>query len=139
MKLYLSGPISGVPDGNQAHFNEAECRLSPFFSVVNPKNLSACSDRSCAPQDARYPGDHSWECWLRYDLKAMLDCDAVAMLAGWQSSKGAALEVEVARRVGMKTRSWWVWYGSQQIGIGNIQTEFLRHPVLSKWDIPPLS
>lgn len=39
---------------------------------------------------------------MRNDLKALLDCDALALLDGWQQSAGAHLEMHVAHRVGME-------------------------------------
>ena len=36
------------------------------------------------------------------DLKALLDCDAIALIDGWQESAGAHLEMHVAHRVGMR-------------------------------------
>ena len=48
---------------------------------------------------------HTWECYLRHDLVAMLACDAVAMLDGWETSHGARLEHATAVACGMA-----VWY-----------------------------
>ena len=42
-----------------------------------------------------------WAWYLRRDLAALLGCDAVALLPGWQDSKGACLERHVAEQLGM--------------------------------------
>lgn len=38
---------------------------------------------------------------MRRDTAALMDCDAVATLPGWEHSKGARLEVLIAERLGM--------------------------------------
>lgn len=89
MKIYISGPMSGYPELNFPAFNEAAAQLRALgHEVVNPAEL----------------GEHAdwvWADYLRRDLKVLLDCDAVYALAGWRESKGASLECEVARRLGM--------------------------------------
>jgi hypothetical protein len=50
-------------------------------------------------------GGHQWGCYLRGDLAALLGCDAILMLPGWESSHGARLELTVASAVGL--RVWW--------------------------------
>jgi DNA recombination-dependent growth factor C len=36
------------------------------------------------------------------NLKALLDCDTIAMLDGWMDSNGAHLEMHIAHRVGIR-------------------------------------
>lgn len=51
-----------------------------------------------------------WADYLRKDLIAMLtDCTAVATLPGWESSRGALLEVHVAGALGMRVESVDSW------------------------------
>lgn len=38
---------------------------------------------------------------MRRDIAALMDCDTVATLPGWEHSKGARLEVLIAERLGM--------------------------------------
>lgn len=47
-------------------------------------------------------GGHVWGCYLRGDLAALLDCDAILMLPGWEHSHGARLELAVAAAVGLR-------------------------------------
>ena len=44
----------------------------------------------------------TWELCLRADLREMCTCDAIALMPGWESSKGANLELHVAHRLGME-------------------------------------
>ena len=43
----------------------------------------------------------SWEDYMRNDLKALLDCTHLALLPGWEKSKGAHLELHIAHRLAM--------------------------------------
>ena len=38
---------------------------------------------------------------MRRDIAALMDCDTVATLPGWEHSKGAHLEVLIAQHLGM--------------------------------------
>jgi hypothetical protein len=89
-RIYISGPMSGLPELNFPAFAAESARLRALgYEVVNPAELSL------------EPGAGWHEC-LRADLKALLDCDALALLDGWQRSAGAHLEMHVAHRVGME-------------------------------------
>lgn len=88
--LYLSGPMTGLPKLNFPDFHAAAARLRALgYSVINPAELNAG------------PGSKSWYECMRTDLKALLDCDAIVLLDGWQQSAGAHLEIHVAHRVGI--------------------------------------
>lgn len=88
-RIYLSGPMSNMPDFNFPAFNAEADRLRALgYDVVNPVDINP---------DTTTPYN---EC-LRNDLKALLDCDTIAMLEGWMNSNGAHLEMNVAHRVGI--------------------------------------
>jgi hypothetical protein len=91
--LYVSGPMTGMPDLNFPAFNEAARLLrAAGYTVTNPAELDA--------QDAGKT--LTWEQYMRRDIKALMDCDGVALLPGWTESRGANLETEIAGRLGMK-------------------------------------
>lgn len=89
MRIYISGPMSGVKDFNFPAFNAAAAELRRMgHEVVNPAEL----------------GEHAdwvWADYLKRDLKVLLDCDVVFALPGWRDSRGASLECDVASRLGM--------------------------------------
>lgn len=87
MTIYLSGRITGNPNYVQ-DFERAERQINFLHcEVVNPVKVSP------------YDENKSWSDYMKDDLKAMLDCDAIYMLKGWKRSKGARLERKLARRL----------------------------------------
>jgi hypothetical protein len=105
VKVYISGPIMDASAVQQMSFSIMESVLAgQGHEPVNPKKVSACSDQTCdrTVAEVRKDMEHSWSCYLRHDLVAMLGCDAVLMLPGWQRSHGAQLEHQVAVACGLK-------------------------------------
>lgn len=108
IKVYLSGPISTiVPDVEheelKERFNSLQKWLKRNFGhwqVVNPLTVGACEEMDCNGRP-RENYEHSWFCYLKHDLRAMLLCDAICLLPGWELSPGAKLEQDVAFRVGL--------------------------------------
>lgn len=85
--LYVSGPMSGLPELNYPEFFAAADRLRSLgFYVLNPADHG--------------PGGTWRECLAR-DLTILVHCHAVVVLDGWEKSKGARLECHVATELGM--------------------------------------
>ena len=97
-RLYLSGGITGVPDYRERFKALGALVASWGDTPVDPRRVPACPDGSCVESegDPRSNG-HTWACWLRYDLIAMLQCDGVVVMDNWRGSRGASLEVSVAQ------------------------------------------
>jgi len=90
MKLYLSGPMTHYPNLNRPAFYKAARKLRRAgYKVINPPEL-----------DAKEPYK-SWEGNLKRDLRYLTMNDAIATLSGWKKSKGANLEIYVARQLSM--------------------------------------
>lgn len=53
--------------------------------------------------DAGQGAMHDWSCYMRAGLIEMLKCDAILMMPGWTSSKGATLELYLCVSVGIPT------------------------------------
>ena len=88
-RIYLSGPMTGIADMNFPAFNTESKRLRGLgYDVVNPVDVNP--DISLG-----------WHECMRRDIAALLTCDTLALLEGWQKSAGAHLEMHVAHRVGM--------------------------------------
>jgi hypothetical protein len=112
MRLYISGPITGYPEHNRTAFSGAKLALlMAGHEVLNPHDVCTVLDihdckGPCNPSESLLP----WEDYLRADLVAMLlQCDALAMLPGWEHSRGAMLEHSVAVALGWEVRPWQLW------------------------------
>lgn len=89
-KIYLSGKISGLPICEAIkNFESAENQLKGFANIVNPMRL-------------RHDHDKSWQSYMKKDIRALIDCDAIAMLPNYESSKGALIELNLAKSLGFE-------------------------------------
>ena len=77
MKTYISGPISGRPfEEAESHFLLGEFLLrGKDRKFVNPIKL---------------PHLHgsTWKEYLKEDIVALMECDSIYMLKGWDDSAG---------------------------------------------------
>lgn len=88
-RIYLSGPMTGLKDFNYPAFNAEAARLRALgYNVENPA-------------ENPLPADAPWHMCMRAAIRQMLTCDTVAFLPGWQTSRGANVEVELAGHLKM--------------------------------------
>lgn len=86
LKVYIAGPISGVVDYKE-NFERAEKFLK---------------QRGCIPVNpAVLPDNVDYKYAIDEGLKKLMECDAIYLLRGTAASKGAAVEWNYARTVGM--------------------------------------
>ena len=91
MIAYLSGPMTGLPDNGYPAFQAAAERLrGQGVTVISPHEI--------VPPGA---APWSWEDHMRADLAALLTCDVIVLLPGWETSRGARLEKTVADALGL--------------------------------------
>ena len=88
--VYLSGPMTGLPDFNRAAFHAAAAALrEQGHVVINPAEVDLGSDAT-------------WSDYMRIHLAEIARrVTQVFVLPGWESSRGAQLEVHVARALGL--------------------------------------
>jgi len=90
-KVYLSGPMAGLPDHNFPAFHKwAKALREAGYEVINPAEINADHDGK------------TWEDCLRNDVKELCGCDAIALMPGWEKSKGENLELHIAHRLGLE-------------------------------------
>jgi hypothetical protein len=87
--IYISGPMTGLPEFNFPLFCQVAKKIvARGHIVVNPATLiEGSKDRS-----------H----YLRADLLLLVgQATAIVVLPGWGGSRGARLEVEIGRQLGL--------------------------------------
>jgi hypothetical protein len=91
LTTYVAGPMSGRKDHNFPAFFDAEAKLRRRgWIVINP-----------AAGHWNKKRDRPWRYYMIHDIAKLVHCDAVTVLPGWKKSRGARLEVTIARRLGM--------------------------------------
>lgn len=94
--VYLSGPITGMHDGNREAFAAAERILQARgYATINPHDLSP------EPIPGELEADYYERC-MELDLAALERADAIFLLPAWQASKGALREYRKAKELGLQ-------------------------------------
>ena len=92
-RVYIAGPMTGIPMYNRAAFAEAECALRRIgYEVFNP-----------AAPGPKYPDFNPNDprpVHLRRDIIELVNCDCVAVLPGYMTSFGF-IEVEIVKNLGL--------------------------------------
>lgn len=87
-KCYVAGPMTGYPELNYPLFHSTAEKLRTMgFEVVSPAELN--------PIETPYR-----EAMVR-DILALIECDHICMLDGWEKSRGASLENHIAVVLGI--------------------------------------
>lgn len=96
--IYLCGPMRSIPLYNFPAFDKARDGLKAIgYSVISPADL----DRECgfdpSTGDADNWNNDEVHACVKRDIEAILECDWVITLPGWEKSIGAKAEVGVAK------------------------------------------
>lgn len=88
-RCYISGQISGIEDIAESIFESAEEVVSKLgYIPVNPMKIE-------------HNHDKSWESFMREDIIKLMKCQVVYVLRNWRNSKGATIEVNLAKDLGI--------------------------------------
>ena len=115
--IYIAGKVTGLPDDQvQAKFRAAQAKLeAQGYSVINPFELvkSYNEHEKMAPNRNVELFSHSgrvsrhtelletWEACMRYLLPFLCIADEVHVMRCWQDSRGAIMERDTAKRLGI--------------------------------------
>lgn len=103
-RLYIAGPMSGLPDFNHPAFHDAAAKLRALgFEVENPAEN---------PE----PPCKSWLGYMRMAVPQVAKVDAVVLLPGWEQSRGARVEFALATGMGLDV-----------IRLGALLAQFVEH------------
>jgi len=85
--IYISGKITGVENFAEIFASKEQELTKQGHNVFNP---------------AKHPDMFSWQQFMELDLKALSFCDSIYMMKGWETSRGAKLELEEAMKLGLE-------------------------------------
>ncbi len=93
LKVYLAGPMTGLPRWNFDAFAEAAAWLRARGAVVTSPHEIDLADGFDPDSDG---ADFDLRRALERDVEAVLAADVVALLPGWETSPGVMVEVLTA-------------------------------------------
>lgn len=90
MKIYIAGPMTGLPEMNYPAFNRAAAAWrAAGWDVLNPAES--------------FNGDPTlpYEQYVAHDIDLLRQCDAIALLPGWNGpgARGSVWECQVALKL----------------------------------------
>lgn len=89
-RIYIAGPMTGLPDFNFPAFNDMAAILRGLgYHVENPAEHGVVEGAE-------------WADYLRHDIARLATCEALVLLPGWPWSRGALLEVHIAKALGIQ-------------------------------------
>ena len=96
MRIYLSGKITGrEKEDYTRQFARAESFYKTGgFDVVNPVSIGE--------EVLKLNPNAEWQDFMIRDLEALRTCTHIALLEGWEESKGAKMEKAEAEKMGLE-------------------------------------
>ncbi len=92
-RVYIAGAMSGHSDNNYPAFHAAARQLRAMgFEVENPAENPA-------------PACGSWLAYMRMAVVQVSRVDALVLLPGWEKSKGARVEFNLAVGLGLSVQT----------------------------------
>lgn len=86
-RIYIAGPMTGFDELNFPAFHAAAARIRALgHDAINPAEINPDASMS-------------WHDCMKTDIAALVTCDAIHLLDGWEKSKGATLEAHIAERL----------------------------------------
>lgn len=104
MSTYISGPMTGYPDYNRPAFHAAEAAIrgakGRHWNVDNPASLDLGPEAK-------------WQDYMRRHIVTIgTRVSEMVVLPGWECSRGARLEVDLAHALGIPVVPLAVFLGS---------------------------
>lgn len=88
MHIYVSGPMTGLPEYNYPAFNYLAAELrADGHEVCNPAEFFGGDATRTRAE------------YIRESVVQLLECDMVVTLPGWELSEGACLEIQLAKEL----------------------------------------
>lgn len=93
--VYLSGPMTGLPEYNRPAFFQASARLRKEFPEAFVHN----------PARINLPLNATWADYMRLNLHRLTYATEIRLLPGWEASSGARIETLIGALLDMPIRT----------------------------------
>ena len=113
--VYISGPVTGIANGNRDAFFDMEERLNKWADGADyedadgswmPVKLEVINPQAIAREveyEKRYQREPpSWEDYMRACVRELCRADRIVYLPGVERSRGGRLEREIAGQLGIE-------------------------------------
>ena len=124
VKVYIAGPMRGIPFYNFPAFDKTRAELlEAGHDVISPASM----DRLVGFDAMKLPPDTDWsavpagfdfDACVERDVAAVMGCDEIYLLDGWRRSKGTRAELALAQ-----------WLGKHINGTPGALADLLHHDV----------
>jgi hypothetical protein len=88
IKIYIAGAITGhdLQERRETFMKWQKYFEDRGYAVVNPMELP-------------HNHDKTWESYMKECIVALVDCTTIFLIDGWEESKGAQLELHIAKKL----------------------------------------
>ncbi len=137
--IYVAGPMRGYPQWNFPAFDlNAEWLRDNGWDAISPADLDREIGFDETDDTAVFTAEDFANA-MRRDYAALLECDAIAFIPGWEKSTGAALERDFGTKLGLEfyridaTRNYFEkevvvgLTGFAQVGKDTLAQELVKH------------
>lgn len=88
MKVYIMGPMTGLPNFNREAFFEKAKELTGLgYTAIHTADM---------------PNGLEYDDYIKESLNRLSKCDAYVKLPGWEKSNGVKIELAEASKLGIK-------------------------------------
>lgn len=112
MKIYIAGPITGMPNHNEQEFKSVENELRALgHEPVNPFTIADKLNTSYGEIQKSFdvlykcgkdaPGSELAKKTIEMDMDELSTCDVIYLLPGWRKSRGSLEELRQAKKLGL--------------------------------------
>jgi hypothetical protein len=106
MTVYISGPVTGIPNGNKKAFSRASSDIARLkrnpslrdMKIINPLHIGRRVEKAFAAKNA----EPAWSDYMRACIKKLCGADCIYFLKGWNASTGARAERYIALMLGIQ-------------------------------------
>jgi hypothetical protein len=107
--IYISGPMTYIPQGNAPAFDRCASALravDPGVLVMSPAEMDRARGFDIDGWDGHSATDTDINVILAEDIGIVCQVDLLVLLPGWENSGGGTLEIAVAARLGKPLYLW---------------------------------